>query len=655
MDPTSLTVEVGKPVTLDASASKDPEGKNLTFSWEMLAQPTESSVSLTNANTSIVTFLPTHAGDYKIKLTCSDGAKASSSEVTVKAVVAAPEFPQLITSDINADVVWKNINPTPGGPDYIVKKTIDINAKLTIEPGVFVQMESNHELYVGAAGKLIAIGTATDHIIFSSMNATGPDWKGISIASASAENELNYVEINFAGSALLKGLENKKASLALNGESSARLKMQNTKINNGGGYGLYVEDNASLTTAENIEIKEVLGSSLALPLNQLGNLSENNKFRGNNGFDGIEVLGSEINLPEEITWKGFADSASYWISGDLLVKSGLVMQPGVQVEFASEKFMEISGDAYVTAIGTASRPITFSGRAKTKGYWKGIIVSSASYKNQFDYVRVSNAGSGYLPELTNITASFGIDGDNLSQVSITNTVISDGRGYGMYIEPGAVLNRFSSNEVKGINGTSMSLAADYVGTLDAASKFSGGNTVNAVEIQNTVLNQPEEVVWKAFTDGTKYLVNGNLEIRSGLKIEAGATFEFNAGKTFVISNESNSYIIAQGTADKKIVFTGKDKSKGYWMGIAILSGSAKNEFDYVEISNAGGGYLTGLSNTPANLGLDGDNGAQLKITNSLISNGRGWGLVAEPGATLNADVKTVNTFTGNDAGDYKIP
>jgi hypothetical protein len=654
--PTNLTVELGGPVTLDASTSKDPEGKTLTFNWEILTQPAGSTVSLTNFNTEKLTFLPTAEGDYKLKLTCSDGSKVSAQEVIIKVVIGTIPFPQMITFDIATDTIWKNINPTPGGPDYILKNAIDVNAKLTIQPGVLVQAEGNSELYIGVAGKLVAIGTATDHIIFTGSNSTGPAWKGISIASSSTENELNFVEINFAGSALLKGLSNTIASIGLDGENAAKLKIQNTQINKGGGYGIYVEDNASLTTAENIEIKEVLGTSLALPLNQLGNISANNKFKGNNGYNAIEVLGSEINLPAETTWKGFEDGTSYSISGNLSVKSGLVIQPGVNIEFATEKFMEVSGaDAYVSAFGSAERPISFSGKSKVKGFWKGIVISSPSLKNRMDHVNISHAGSSFLPGLHNITACLGIDGDNLANVSLTNSVISEGKGYGFYIGAGAVLTEFSSNEIKNMNGTSISLPADYVGKLDAASKFSNGNTVNAVEIQNTVLNQTEEVQWKAFTDGTKYLVNGNLEIRSGLRIEAGAIFEFNSDRTFVIENESNAYIIAKGTAAKKIVFTGKNKSKGYWKGVAILSNSANNEFDYVEISNAGGGFLVGLSNTYTNLGLDGDNGAKLKITNSLLSNGKGWGLVAEAGATLNPDFKTSNTFTSNDAGAYKAP
>jgi hypothetical protein len=286
---------------------------------------------------------------------------------------------------------------------------------------------------------------------------------------------------------------------------------------------------------------------------------------------------------------------------------------------------------------------------------EGISISSSSAKNQFDHVVISHAGSGFLPGVGNITASLGIDGDNLSRVSITNSVISEGQGYGFYLEPGSVLTEFSTNEIKSINGTAISLPADYVGKLDANSKFSNGNTVNAVEIQHTVLNQAQEVEWKAFTDGTKYLVNGNLEIRSGLRIQPGATLEFNSDRTFIIQNESSCYLIAKGTAAKKIVFTGKNKTKGYWKGIAVLSSDSRNELDYVEVSNAGGGFLTGLSNTYANVGVDGDNGAKLKIAHSLISNGKGWGLVAEAGATLNPDFKTSNTFTGNDAGGYKAP
>ncbi len=654
--PANLTITLGDTVKLDASTSTDPENKTLSFQWEITAQPAGSVMTLTNT-TAAISFKPTHAGAYKVKVTGSDGEKTTPKEVTITVNEVAITYPQMISQNIETDVVWENINPNPGEADYIITESIDIMAKLTIKPDVIVEVKADEELYVAPNGKLIAIGTDGHEIIFTGTEKTNAFWGGITISSASDENQLDFVEINYAGSGYLTGLNNLSASLAVDGSNTAKLKISNTTIQNGGGYGLYVEDNATITGAENIEIKGNAGTSMALPINQIGNLSTNNSFAGDNGYDAIEVLGSQIANQAEITWPGFADGALYYISGDLTVRSGLKIQAGVNIEFAADRgLLVVDADAYIMAQGEAGKKITFSGKEKTIGYWKGISISSKNEKNLLDYVEVSNAGSAFSPVLSNTTASIAIDGSNLAKVSITNTIIRDGSGYGLYVEDKAVLTAFASNEFIDNDGTAMALPANEVSKLDAASKFTNGNAANVVEIIGSTLQQTEEATWTAFTDGTPYYVSGNLEVRSGLKINPGAVFEFNNDKVFIIHrNNEDAYIIAKGTAEQKIVFTGKEKVKGYWKGISIASHLDKNEFDFVEIKYGGSGYLTGLSNMVANLGLDGANAAALKMTNSTIADGKGWGMVIETGSVFNTDIDTVNTFSANEAGNFQIP
>lgn len=550
----------------------------------------------------------------------------------------------------------ENINPTPGEPDYIVTKSINVNARLTVKPGVVIQMAANSELFFSPSGEIIAIGSENEHIAFVGTNPTAPDWKGITISSSSNENELDYVEIHNAGNGFNTGLSNLSASLALDGANAAKLKIGNTLISKGGGYGMYVEDNASIVNAHHLEIKEHLGTSIAVPINQISNFGIGNKPSGNNGYDAVEVIGSEINSSEETVWKGFEDLTSYYITGDLMVRSGLRIFPGVTMEFAAEKVMQIQGnEAYIIADGTAEYPIHFQGKTKTKEFWEGISISSDNPENKFHFVKISHAGSGFLPNLSNTSASLGIDGDNLSKLSFTNSIISEGSGYGLLLEQGATFTGFAENEFKNIDGTPISLPANEVSALDVLSTFSTGNTSPVVEIIGSILNRPSEVLWIALSTGTKYFVKGDLEVRSALKIEAGAVFEFDSNKGFIVHRDNNSYIRAIGTEDKRIVFTGKNKTKGYWKGVSIISNSDMNIFYYVEISNGGSGFLTGLSNTTANLGLDGDNAAYLEITNCVIKDGAGWGLAYENGVDINPDFKTTNTFTSNDLGAYKIP
>ncbi len=72
---------------LDASASSDLEGANLTYAWAVTAVPAGSGItaaSLTDATTAMPTFTPDKVGDYTLEVTVSDGAATATDAITVK-------------------------------------------------------------------------------------------------------------------------------------------------------------------------------------------------------------------------------------------------------------------------------------------------------------------------------------------------------------------------------------------------------------------------------------------------------------------------------------------------------------------------------------------------------------------------------------------
>jgi hypothetical protein len=68
----------GSPVTLDGSASYDPNGTPLTYEWTLQRQPPGSSVSLLQADSATPTVTPTTTGEYVLALRVHDGEHTSA-------------------------------------------------------------------------------------------------------------------------------------------------------------------------------------------------------------------------------------------------------------------------------------------------------------------------------------------------------------------------------------------------------------------------------------------------------------------------------------------------------------------------------------------------------------------------------------------------
>jgi hypothetical protein len=83
-----------------------------------------------------------------------------------------------------------------------------------------------------------------------------------------------------------------------------------------------------------------------------------------------------------------------------------------------------------------------------------------------------------------------------------------------------------------------------------------------------------------------YIVTANIGVRAKLTIMPGVVIAFEDKKGMII-NQSGT-LIARGTEEKKIVFTGKEATKGYWSGIVIASNNPLNELLHVEVNYAGG-------------------------------------------------------------------
>ena len=78
-------VTIGTMVTIDGSESYDADNDSLSYSWSLLSKPEGSNITITNTNSSQISFTPDVVGTYTIQLTVSDSKDSDSKSITISA------------------------------------------------------------------------------------------------------------------------------------------------------------------------------------------------------------------------------------------------------------------------------------------------------------------------------------------------------------------------------------------------------------------------------------------------------------------------------------------------------------------------------------------------------------------------------------------
>lgn len=153
-----------------------------------------------------------------------------SSNLKVEA--AGPTF---VDSDINTETHWK-----VSGSPYIVLRSINVNAPLTIDPGVAVKFKNDLSIFLRINNSLSAIGNANNKILFTSTcdNSlvdtaeycdnrwiTKNGWQGIIIINNINKIEFDNVIISYASD----GIRYKRTII---GPMPTELKVRNSEIKN---------------------------------------------------------------------------------------------------------------------------------------------------------------------------------------------------------------------------------------------------------------------------------------------------------------------------------------------------------------------------------------------------------------------------------------
>jgi hypothetical protein len=621
----------------------------------------------------------TSNGSYPLRIGANGVAALTGNTYTGN----APDAVEVIGGTVNTTQTWRN----QGVPLIVVNSDLTVSslAALTLEAGSELRFGAGLGLAIGSAtipngsGTLVAVGTSTAPILFTSANATRApgDWKGLSF-SATALNDpaqLDYVVVEYGGG----GTAN--TSIDLNNLlAPARATIRRSTIRHSSGHGVWLRGNQvgnfdyvvnQSTIVQNAGYG-VLQDGVAGVLTLTDNTIQNNgaypvKVRadivgrlsgnvyGGNNPDAIEVLGQAVNTSQ--TWLN--EGVPYVITGgDVTTQSNavLTLPAGLVLRFASGVGLNVgvpatNGAGGLIAAGTALAPIVFtsSQASPAPGDWKGLDLRANAIDTsvQLTYIVAEYAGAG--------TAAANLRSDNNS-INLTQSTVRHGSGDGVKLTGGGNVT-IQNVDVRlnggyGISGGLLTVTgttvqdngsypirvrANSVGQLSGNTY--GGNAVEAIEVFDAAVNTTQ--TW--LNEGIPYVVTADINVISNtvLTLAPGLVVRFAPGVGLNIGAlvaGADGGLFAVGTPADPIVLTSNQTTPapGDWKGLNFAPNTidASTRLEYVVLEHGG----AGANNSNIRM-----NNAAFPIQHSAIRNSSGYGIHS----TASTPTVTFTSITGN--------
>jgi hypothetical protein len=145
-------VKIGQTITLDGSASTDADGDALSYRWELLSQPADSSTQLSSSDTAITTLIIDAHGSYQLQLVVNDGFGDSGADIVLLDVInvkpvaiAGPDMSVYVNDVVTLDAAsstdgdgddlsyqWSLLSKPPGSAAVLISQTT-VNPELNID------------------------------------------------------------------------------------------------------------------------------------------------------------------------------------------------------------------------------------------------------------------------------------------------------------------------------------------------------------------------------------------------------------------------------------------------------------------------------------------------------------------------------------------
>lgn len=527
---------------------------------------------------------------------------------------------------------------------YRVKKApvLAAGAALTIAPGTTLLFAKGAGLDVAENRVLVARGTREAPICLTGEKPERGAWDGLKLGRTEAGPDiLEHVTVEYAGDTTS---DRDAAGIKVASDSRAvSLSMTSTTVRESQGAGLYLVGSAAFDAfSGNTFTKNAIAANV--DANVVGYLDAASRFTGN---DVDEVRVRPVHATKNLAWH--AIGVPFHVLGNLNVDGAWSLEAPSTVIVAPDSSISVNGDAgALTAIGTADKPIVFTGETKTRGAWDSLhFDTTKNDKNRLEHVIFEYGGTtAHDKNGACLRATADSHGVTLSLTSVTTR---ECQGFGLFLTGSTELKSFGKNTFTKNGLGPASVGSQAVHQLDVTSTYTG-NDVDRLRVRDDRVGKA--VTWNDL--GVPYQLEQSVHVDLVWTLAPGVTLLL-AKDTWISVDGDAAGLRAVGTAQKPVTFSGIEKTAGYWH--ALTFGGSLNAANVIENAVVEYGGSTGGGGEEGMITASSDShGVKLSVKGATVRHSGQYGIWLGNYAQYNGDIDSANTFTGNAKGDvYKQP
>ncbi len=516
-----------------------------------------------------------------------DGTTPMDMALDMAADCGAPEVLATGTVDVAR---LPDVHVPPSCVDYRVPaggtNRLGVNGALTIEPGVVIAFEAETGVRVSGEGSLSAVATDALPIRFQGATAAPGAWAGLFFDEGTGEGSvLEGVTVRDAGGAPLLG--DVAASLVYNG--SGGLRVSASRFEGSAGYGAFLNFRGRATLGANTFTGNALGPVLAAA--NVGDTLDAAGSYGGNDVDAVSVLARTVDAAA--TWNDLG--VPYRVLEDLnpeglAIRAQLTVAAGTTIELETGMAMNVVGGGGLTAVGTASEPITFTRAGGDGGtdFWKGLRIGDTTSTSTLTFVDIAYGGSSPFGVSDDRSANLVLtqNSDEVEVVRIEDCTLRDGAGYGLFVRFGIDVDAFARNAIRGNAEAPIFLHSAQLGFFDGSDTLTG-NGRDQVEVFASATLDSEDVDDPVLVPlGVPYVVIETLNPEGftfrgvTVTLQPGVEMAFGPDMGFLLRDEAS--LQALGTEEDPIVIRAETTA---WRGLLVDDSMAS--LDWVEIRDGG--------------------------------------------------------------------